>query len=296
MNKSASAAAISVVAILVAFPVHSQAEEAEPVQGEVVSEVDLDDVAIKRLAAAPPAPRPKVWEFTVAPYLLLPFMTGSLTQANQTVDVNLNTGSIIKALNWALMLYFEAKHPKWAITTDLLYMNLGHGGELPVSGRSADLTVQQLLAEVDFLGRIATWFELGFGGRVNFVQSGLTAPAGMVLPPIDLDQRHTWFDPLVVLRFSVPFKNDSWRLSLRADTGGFGLGSTYAWQAYTLAGYNFEGIKGHRVFELALGFRALGMKYETGSGLNRFVYDLITYGPEIGFLFHFGGPDRLGVR
>src|SRR5210317_1314207 len=99
MNQLASAAVIGFVGMLVAFPVHSQAEGAEPVQVEVVSEVDLDDVAIKQLAAAPPAPRPKVWEFTVAPYLMFPFMTGSLTQANQTVDVNLNTGSIIKALN-----------------------------------------------------------------------------------------------------------------------------------------------------------------------------------------------------
>jgi hypothetical protein len=29
------------------------------------------------------------------------------------------------------------------------------------------------------------------------------------------------------------------------------------------------------------------MKYETGSGANRYVYDLIMYGPVIGFLFHF---------
>lgn len=29
------------------------------------------------------------------------------------------------------------------------------------------------------------------------------------------------------------------------------------------------------------------MKYETGSGLNRFVYDMIIWGPEVGFLFHF---------
>ncbi len=31
----------------------------------------------------------------------------------------------------------------------------------------------------------------------------------------------------------------------------------------------------------------LGMEYEAGSGTDLFVYDVTTFGPEIGFLFHF---------
>ena len=229
----------------------------------------------------------KKWNFTIAPYVIFPFMNGSVTLADQTADVNLNTGDILKRLRWFLMLYFEAKHPKFSIATDLLYINLGQGGQLPVSGRSADFKVQQLAAELVVFGQLAEWFELGGGGRVNFVQAGLTAPAGMILPAIDLDFRETWFDPLVAVRFSVPFKDDHWHLGLRADFGGFTIGSTYAWQVYPYGGYNFDGINGKRVFELVVAFRAIGMKYETGSGLNRFVYDLIIWGPQLGFLFHF---------
>lgn len=229
----------------------------------------------------------KKWSFTLAPYLIFPFMNGSLTLANQNVDVNLNTSDLLKRLNWALMLYFEARHPKFSIITDLLYMNLKDGGTLPASGRNAEVRMQQLAAEFVFLGRIVPWFELGFGGRVNFVQSGLTAPAGMLLPAVDLDFRETWFDPLIALRFVVPFKNDHWRLGLRADVGGFTIGSQYAWQVYPYGGYNFDGIKDRRVFELGVAFRAIGMRYETGGGLSRFVYDMIIWGPEVGFLFHF---------
>ena len=29
------------------------------------------------------------------------------------------------------------------------------------------------------------------------------------------------------------------------------------------------------------------MSYETGSGTDLFVYDMVTFGPEIGFVFHF---------
>jgi len=275
-----------ITAMSVAGAVNAQSEAAG-VDPPTSEQAGTPDFSVSYVETESPPEKEKTWHFTVAPYVIFPFMNGSLTLANQTVDVNLKTGDILKRLNWALMLYFEATHPKFAIVTDLLYMNLGQGGQLPVSGRSADLKMQQLAAEVVFLGRVVEWFELGAGGRVNFVQAGLTAPAGMVLPAVNLDFRRTWFDPLIAMRFSVPFKNDHWRLGLRADVGGFTLGSTYAWQVYPYGGYNFDGINGKRVFELGVAFRAIGMKYETGSGLNRFVYDMIIWGPQLGFLFHF---------
>ena len=275
-----------IAAMSVARAANAQSETAG-VDPPTSEQAGSPDFSVSYVETESPPEKEKTWQFTIAPYVIFPFMNGSITLANQTVDVNLKTGDILKRLNWALMLYFEATHPKFAIATDLLYMNLGQGGQLPASGRSADLKMQQLAAEVVFLGRIVKWFELGAGGRVNFVQAGLTAPAGMVLPGVDLDFRRTWFDPLIAVRFSVPFKNDHWRLGLRADVGGFTLGSTYAWQVYPYGGYNFDGINGKRVFELGVAFRAIGMKYETGSGLNRFVYDMIIWGPQLGFLFHF---------
>jgi hypothetical protein len=275
-----------IMAMSVAGAVRAQTEAAG-VDPPASEQAGTADVSVSYVKAESPPEKEKTWHFTLAPYVIFPFMNGSLTLANQTVDVNLKTGDILKGLNWALMLYFEAAHPKFSIATDLLYMNLGQGGVLPVSGRNAEVEMQQLAAEVVILGRIVEWFELGAGGRVNFVQSGLTAPAGMILPAVDLDFRKTWFDPLIAVRFSVPFKNDHWRLGLRADFGGFTVGSQYAWQVYPYGGYNFDGINGKRVFELGVAFRAFGMKYETGSGPNRFVYDMIIWGPELGFLFHF---------
>jgi len=277
-----------ITAVAFAGAVHAQTEAAgvDPPANEQAGAADAS-VSYVETESPPEKEKEKIWHFTLAPYVILPFMNGSMTLANQTVDADLNTGDILKRLDWFLTLYFEARHPKFTIATDILYMNLGQGGQLPVSGRSADFKMQQLATEFVVLGRIVKWFELGGGGRVNFVQSGLTAPAGMALPAIDLDFRETWFDLLIAVRFSVPFKNDHWRLALRADVGGFTLGSTYAWQVYPYGGYNFDGINGKRVFELGLAFRAFGMKYETGSGTDRFVYDMIIWGPELGFVFHF---------
>lgn len=282
------AVALTSLFLVIALPRAAIAQiEAPEVAPPGSVDAENAEVSIAYTEADSPPQEKKKWGFVLAPYLIFPFMNGSVSLANQTIDVNANTRDLLKRLNWALMLYFEAAHPKFSIITDILYMNLADGGTLPSGRRDAELRMQQLATEFVFLGRIVRWFELGFGGRVNFVQSGITAPAGTVLPSIDLDFRETWFDPLVALRFSVPFKNDHWRLGLRADFGGFTIGSTYAWQVYPYGGYNFDGIKGRRVFELGAAFRAFGMKYETGSGPSRFTYDMIIWGPEVGFLFHF---------
>ena len=273
-------------AVAFAEPALAQTEEDGVGRSEGTQAIG-SDASLSYVRTESPPEKRKIWRFTLAPYVMFPFINGSVTLVDQTVDVNLNTGDILKRLNWFLKLYFEARHPKFTIATDVLYVNLGQGKQLPGIGRSFDLRMQQLATEIVVLGRIADWFELGAGGRVNFVQAGIRSPAGAILPAVDLDSRRTWFDPLIAVRFSVPFKNDHWRLALRADFGGFTVGSKYAWQVYPYGGYNFDGINGKRVFELGVAFRAFGMKYETGSGRERFVYDTILWGPLLGFVFHF---------
>ena len=109
-------------------------------------QAETPDVSVSYVdEAGSAAKKEKIWNFTLAPYLMFPFMNGSITLGNVTGDVNLNTGDVLKQLNWFLMLYFEARHPKFTLATDLLYMNLGQGGTVPVGpGRTADWKMQQL--------------------------------------------------------------------------------------------------------------------------------------------------------
>jgi hypothetical protein len=63
---------------------------------------------------------------------------------------------------------------------------------------------------------------------------------------------------------------------LRGEFGGFGLGSSNAWQVQAIGGYRFS-----KLFELSGGFRAISLDYEKGSGSNAFVYDVGTTGPMV---------------
>jgi hypothetical protein len=58
--------------------------------------------------------------------------------------------------------------------------------------------------------------------------------------------------------------------------------SDLTWQAYPCFNWQFT-----KWASLQAGYRWLYTDYETGSGLNRFKYDMLTHGPQIGFTLHF---------
>jgi hypothetical protein len=232
-------------------------------------------------SSAAPADGPG-WGFAVAPYVLFPHMNGQAAVRGQTVDVDVGPGDIFDNLDFGAMLYLEMANRDWALSLDGLYMNLGAEGTTPVTMRDAEVDMKQLGITASGMWRAATWAEIGVGGRLNSMEGGLVvAPGDVALPGIDVSDTRTWFDPLIVVRFTAPLES-KWNLGIRGDVGGFGIGSDITWQVFPYVGYRFSDL-----FELSAGYRALAIDYETGSGIDYFQYDMITFGPQLGLAFHF---------
>jgi len=90
-----------------------------------------------------------------------------------------------------------------------------------------------------------------------------------------------WWDPIVGGRYTYPFRDDL-SFDLRGDIGGFGVGSDLAWQLYPYVKWQF----GERA-SLQAGFRWLSADYEEGSGLNQFLYDVVSEGAQVGVTLRF---------
>ena len=69
--------------------------------------------------------------------------------------------------------------------------------------------------------------------------------------------------------------------TLRGDIGGFGIGSDFTWQIQAYAGYRFS-----KLFQLTGGYRVIGINYNKGTGEDRFLYDMDTFGPVVRFGFN----------
>jgi hypothetical protein len=66
------------------------------------------------------------------------------------------------------------------------------------------------------------------------------------------------------------------------DVGGFGIGSDFAWQL--VSRFNWRPAD---AVDLFFGYRVLDADFEDGDGANRFLYDVQTSGPLLGFAWHF---------
>ena len=220
------------------------------------------------------------WDFTVAPYLLFPYMDGSVSIRGFDQAIDAGPGDIFDKLTFGAMLDLEAHSPDWAIALDGIYMNLGQDlqrTDLPTQG---EVDFKQGVVQLSGFRRVAPWAEVLIGGRLN-VLSGSLYRLGAIIDTLDIGESEVWFDPFVGARVQVTV-TDMLRLGVRGDVGGFGVGSKLAWHVYPAIGLRIA-----KWFELAAAYRWLNMDYETGTGAELFAYDVTVSGPEIGLLFHF---------
>jgi hypothetical protein len=237
--------------------------------------------------AQEPAPEKK-WHYLTDVYLMFPYMYGETGVGKKiteiTVPVDANPGDIFSKLKMAGMLYFEANTSKWAITSDFIYMDLKQEvtpGKLINSG---EVSVSQLAWEPAGLYRLASFLEVGAGGRLNSLSTDIDVRRNVF--PIGTEEvtesiSKIWFDPILITRLSTTLK-DKWLFQFRGDVGGFGIGSDFAWQLQAYAGYRFT-----KVFQLTAGYRILSTDYDKGTGTERFIYNVDTFGPVLRMGFNF---------
>ena len=104
----------------------------------------------------------KKWKFLVEPYIMFANMNGTVGIGNlPDAQIDANTNDIFSNLKMGFMLNAEASNNKWAVGSDILYMNLGkkrtlsrdifNSSEILVSG---ELTAKQIGWELMSLHRI----------------------------------------------------------------------------------------------------------------------------------------------
>ena len=225
------------------------------------------------------------WYYLLQVYAMFPGMEGTIGLGElPDASINASTDDIFNNLQFSAMLYFEAHNDRWAITSDIIYMHLeqevaGKGGI--VKGKAG---AKQFVWEAAGLRKIKPWFDAGIGLRLVNISSSLNLEVDSTAAGGGNKSRSiskTWVDPIIIGRLKLPAGN-RWLFQLRADVGGFGIGSDFAWQAQADVYYSF-----FKLFRLGLGYRIIGIDYEKGTGNDRFLYDVDTYGMSLKFGLNF---------
>lgn len=224
----------------------------------------------------------------VEPYLMLTSMSGTTQFGNilPPTFICIPASKVFSYLKIGGMLYAEVHNDKLAFTSDLFYANLTQDASTKNNVISGTATLKQFLWELEGLYRLNSWLEVGVGARINNITAGVninyTPPLGGTPTSGNGQKSNTWVDPLIVTRLKTVIHN-KWLLQLRADIGGFGIGSQFAWQLQPDIFYSVS-----KLFQVGLGYRTISMNYyNSKTGSDYFSYDMQEYGPQIRLGFNF---------
>jgi hypothetical protein len=224
---------------------------------------------------------PDQWQFTVAPYLMMPWEDGTTAVKGQEVDVNIAPKDIFTNLQFAALGAFEARKSKWGLGVDAYYVALGTTVDhVRRNGQvfSADVDLNQGSYTFYGLRKLNDKIDFLAGARLTVLQNrvGFKGPLQTTL-----EATKQWVDPIVGLKMKQRIRGPL-SFSLEGDIGGFGAGSKFAWQLFPVVGYDL----GKRT-TLAIGYRVQSFDYHAGSPDNLFKYDVILQGFVLGAAFHF---------
>lgn len=214
------------------------------------------------------------WQITVAPYLMGAAMSGTTTVRGRELDIDLSASDIFSNLQFGAMGFLVARKGQWGFGADVIWMALGVTTDRP----SANVDFNQGAFAFYGLRQLSAAAEVTFGLRINTLQGQLDfkEPLGIVV-----EQDKTWADPIVGLNLRSPADRRV-HAGLYIEIGGFGVGSNFAWQIFPTLGINITDRA-----SIAFGYRWLDIDYESGDGLEKFGYDVLTQGPVLGFVFRF---------
>lgn len=226
-------------------------------------------IATIALAWAPPrasaesAPAATTVDFSL--YFLGSSMTGDVAVGDATADLDASFGDIMDHLEFGAMGFGRVAKVPWSFTAEIVYMGLGVSRDLT----SSDF--EQWVVEPRIGYQVSARLEPFVGVRYNHLSGEIAGPFGRAP-----SGSQSWWDPIVGATGTLPV-GATLSLVGHGDIGGFGIGSDVTWQVHPYLDWKMM-----PQASLQAGYRWLGVDYETGDGGDRFGWNVLTQGPQIG--------------
>lgn len=286
-------------------------------QGALAADLSAaPSTAVERTASYPA----NQWVVTLTPYAWLPFLAGDQTIRGRTVEIDVKPIELLEHLRAVpVMSYAEARNGPLALYNDVFYAKLGASESRTRSvagltvGASVDVDFEQAVIELGGAYQLFKWWSGGgsvkdgdtfarstaidilAGARywhqdmaINLALTGGLDLNGLILSGGRAVARQgsvDWIDPLIGVRLRHQLAPGQ-ELLLRGDVGGFDIGSTFSWNV--IGAFSFDMDVRHGILWSGIvGYRALSVDFEKGSGSNQYRYDVLQHGPILGLTAKF---------
>jgi hypothetical protein len=249
------------------------------------------------------------WHVLLNPYGWLFGLQGDVTARGRSAPVDitvLDTLNLLADVDALFMGRFEVSKGPWGLLFDTAFVQMQEGAE-----RRRDIQIPIFTRPIPLRGRVNVISAIGItegalsydvytsshlvdnmpdlilealaGARYTYlfteVHASLQGPRRILA--INGESTKDWVDPFVGGHVQWrPAAN--WMLGFRTDVGGFTLNSDVALQFNAEVTYRLN-----RWWLINGGYRALYTDYQTGSGKDKFAYNMWMHGPWMGVALEF---------
>lgn len=215
------------------------------------------------------------WELSLAPlYMWALNMNGDARIGPIAAPVDVGFGDIFDTLEFVFTAHFEALSKKQGgIFIDYSYVVLEEDNVTPgpIINTDTKMNIVELAGFYRF-DKEPHGFDVFGGARII----DMDVEVDVVGRPLKVIGSQGWLDPMIGARWLWDMA-DKWKLSLRGDIGGFGVGSDFSWDLIGLIQY-----KPWEHVSIVGGYRVMDIDYEDDDSAALFQLDAQMRGPVFG--------------
>lgn len=223
------------------------------------------------------------WHLNLSPYLWFAGAHGTVGALGHDASIHASPGDLLSHFNFGLMGAAEARHDRFLLIGDLLWIRLSDSHSLPsptLTAVSADVRVGQLVWTSKLGYRAIDRKKVKVDGNVGarFWHLGQKLNFNPSLLGLNFNGSQNWADIVVGGRFQLPVGEKA-VIDLQGDVGG--------WNATAKLDYQFAALLGYKLrpkWTLSAGYRYLFVDYHPG---NSSVFNVVTSGALIGATYNF---------
>ena len=222
------------------------------------------------------------WHFELAPYIWFAGAHGTVGALGRDASARASASDLLSHFDFGILGAAEARHNRFLLTGDLLWIRLSDSSALPFPGLSAtsiDVRVGQLVWTSKLGYRVinSKRFKADANVGARFWHLGQRLNFNPSLLGLSFNASQSWADIVVGGRVIFPIGPKT-SITTFGDVGGWNATSKLDYQFGGLLGYNFC-----PKWTLLAGYRYLFVDYRSGGGL----YNMVTSGAILGLSYRF---------
>jgi opacity protein-like surface antigen len=229
------------------------------------------------------------WKNAVTPYIWASGMSGDVVigtpQGPLESNVDLSFSDIVSNLDFGAMVSYRGGRDRWVVLGDYIFMNLGGAKTTnPLNATvRAGADMRQTMFEGDVGYHITDAISLFAGARYNDISGSISLDTTTILGTSSRTAKtsESWVDPVVGLLGEWPL-TEHLQWDLRADIGGFNVGSKLAWQVMGVLRWKIR-----ENMDVVASYRYMQVDFEDEGSSGLQTYDMVNTGPGIGMTFRF---------